>query len=108
MEVAKRRETANLDVNWMSILHSCLQGSPEDAMKLARILAGTELDPRQPSKIDIRQTAELFVNAGRIKECTAFLLSALKDNNPDDAQMQTKVLELNIMQDKETAEAIFQ
>lgn len=67
-----------------------------EALKLCRVLAGKDFEPTRPSKINVQQTAQQFVQNGKIKECTAFLISALKEDKPEDANLQTKLFELNI------------
>ena len=46
--------------------------------------------------IDIQSAAEAFLNSNRIQETTAFLLEALKENKPEHAYLQTKLLEINL------------
>lgn len=42
-----------------------------------------------------------------MNECTAFLISALKEDKPEEAHMQTKLFELNLNIDIKQAENIF-
>jgi clathrin heavy chain len=41
-----------------------------------------------------------------IQQATAFLLDALKDNRPEQAPLQTKLLEMNLMHAPQVADAI--
>lgn len=50
----------------------------------------------------------MFLENGRIQETTAFLLEALANNRPDEAHLQTKLFEINLMSAPNVAEGIFQ
>lgn len=41
-----------------------------------------------------------------IQQCTAFLLDALKNNRPAEANLQTRLLEMNLMHAPQVADAI--
>lgn len=50
---------------------------------------------------------QTFLEFNRIQECTAFLLEALKNNQPDEGHLQTKVFEINLKSAPNVAEGIF-
>lgn len=46
------------------------------------------------------------MEANMIKQCTAFLLDALKNNRPSEGPLQTRLLEMNLMHAPQVADAI--
>ena len=47
---------------------------------------------KQPGPpIEINTMTDLFLQRNAVREATAFLLDALQDNKPEQAQLQTKV-----------------
>jgi len=79
-------------MDYSAMLNQLLFSNPAGALDLAKGLVSAEGGPL----IDIRATAEAFLSSNRIQETTAFLLEALKDNDPNHAYLQTKVLEINL------------
>jgi clathrin heavy chain len=62
----------------------------------------------QGMQVNIESVAGIFMECNRIQETTAFLLEALKNNNPNEGHLQTRLLEINILAAPNVAEAIFQ
>ena len=58
------------------------------------------------SPIDINTVTDLFLQRNMIREATSFLLDVLKPNRPEDANLQTKVLEVNLITFPTVADAI--
>merc|ERR1719440_2331860 len=82
-----------------------VQVNPEGAANFAKsLLEGQNGVPL----IDINQVVKIFMDQNRLQETTSFLLEALKANRPDQAQLQTKLLEMNLQQAPKVAEAILQ
>lgn len=79
-------------MDYSAMLNQLLFSNPAGALDLAKGLVSAEGGPL----IDIRATAEAFLASNRIQETTAFLLEALKDNDPNHGFLQTKVLEINL------------
>ena len=48
----------------------------------------------------------MFLEQSLIQQCTAFLLDALKNNREDQGHLQTRLLEMNLMQAPQVADAI--
>jgi clathrin heavy chain len=48
--------------------------------------------------IDLTQVVDIFLEQNLIEECTAFLLDALKNNREDQGHLQTRLLEMNLIQ----------
>ena len=80
-------------MDYGTMLSQLLFNNPQGALDLAKGLVSAEGGPL----IDIQQTAEAFLSSNRIQETTAFLLEALKDNKPEHAYLQTKLLEINLI-----------
>jgi len=85
--------SVNLQMDYSAMLNQLLFQNPGGALDLAKGLVSAEGGPL----IDIQATAEAFLSSNRIQETTAFLLEALKDNKPDHAYLQTKLLEINLI-----------
>ena len=47
---------------------------------------------------DLTQVVDVFLEQNLIQQCTAFLLEALKNNREDQGHLQTRLLEMNLMQ----------
>merc|ERR1719253_2342253 len=80
-------------MDYSSMLSQLLFNNPQGALDLAKGLVSAEGGPL----IDIQATAEAFLSSNRVQETTAFLLEALKDNKPEHAYLQTKLLEINLI-----------
>jgi len=80
-------------MDFSQMLNQLLFNNPQGALELAKGLVNVEGGPM----IDIQATAEAFLSSNRVQETTAFLLEALKDNKPDHAYLQTKLLEINLI-----------
>lgn len=52
------------------------------------------------------QVFDVFLSQNMIQEGTSFCLDYLKPNRPEDANLQTRVLEMNLMHAPQVAEAI--
>ncbi len=50
-----------------------------------------------PPPIDVNTIADLFLQRNMIREATAFLLDALAADKPEQAALQTKLLEINLI-----------
>lgn len=53
------------------------------------------LQPGPP--LDLNTMADLFLQRNLVREATAFLLDVLQDNDPKNAVLQTKLLEINLV-----------
>jgi len=43
------------------------------------------------------QIVDVFMEVNMVQQCTKFLLEALKNNKPEQAALQTRLLEMNLM-----------
>jgi len=93
----------------------CAQtGITPDYMTLIRQLSVSSIDSalsvaKQAGKnVDINAVADIFLGQHNLQAATAYLLEVLKENLPEQGHLQTKLLELNIIQAPQVAETIFQ
>lgn len=85
--------SVGFQMDYSTMLSQLLATNPPGALDLAKGLVNAEGGPL----IDIQATAEAFLSSNRVQETTAFLLEALKHNQPEHAYLQTKLLEINII-----------
>lgn len=89
-------------VDFVRVLQNVVPINPEAGLGLAKLICCG------PSKYATTESvAQVFVQNNRIQETTAFLLEALKGNRPEEGQLQTKLLEINLQTAPNVAEAIF-
>merc|ERR1719271_1026294 len=82
-------------------MQTLLMSNAAAAVKLAQMLA-----TQDPPAMDLNTLADLFLQRNMIREATSFLLEALKPNLPEQALLQTKVLEINLLTFPNVADAI--
>eukprot|EP00960_Hanusia_phi_P031208 749147-Hanusia_phi.AAC.3 len=92
---------------WTGILANMVVLNPEGAVRLAQMLVNQE----GGSKVNERWSDPVFtLHLDRYCCCgrttTSFLLDALKGNKPEEAALQTKLLEINLRAAPQVAEAI--
>ena len=88
--------------NVMDMLARTVAVNPAAALQLA--LSTTAKQGAPPS--DINAVADLFLQRAMVREATSFLLEALKPNLAEHGALQTKVLEINLLQFPTVADAI--
>uniref|UniRef100_A0A7S0V4E8 Clathrin heavy chain n=1 Tax=Polytomella parva TaxID=51329 RepID=A0A7S0V4E8_9CHLO len=87
--------------DFMFLLQSMMMTNPAGALALAKVLA-----KMSPPPLDVNAVADLFFQRQMIREATAYLLEALAANRPEQAALQTKLLEVNLVTDPQVADAI--
>ncbi|ORY66519.1 uncharacterized protein BCR38DRAFT_484132 [Pseudomassariella vexata] len=88
--------------DWISLLQHIVRVNPEKGAEFASALANNE----GGSLVDIERVVDVFQSQGMVQQATAFLLDALKDNRPEQGHLQTRLLEMNLMNAPQVAEAI--
>ncbi|KAI0020189.1 clathrin heavy chain [Xylariomycetidae sp. FL0641] len=88
--------------DWITLLQHIVRTNPEKGAEFASTLANHE----GGSLIDIERVVDVFQAQGMVQPATAFLLDALKDNKPEQAHLQTRLLEMNLMNAPQVAAAI--
>ncbi|KAG0245932.1 putative CHC1-clathrin heavy chain [Mortierella sp. GBAus27b] len=84
------------------LLQHIMRMDPEGGTEFATLLATHE----GGSLIDLEKVVDVFMSQNMIQQATAFLLEALKDNLPQHAHLQTRLLEMNLMSAPQVADAI--
>lgn len=95
----------NYQADYSSLLQNMVTVNPEGAANFAKsLLEGQNGMPL----IDINQVVKVFMDQNRLQETTSILLDALKANKPEQGQLQTQLLAMNLQQAPNVGEAILQ
>lgn len=88
--------------DYVAILRNMMRTNPNQGADFAKMLIA-----EQPPLIsDVGQIVDVFMEQNLVKPATAFLLEALKNNRPEDAALQTRLLEINLLAAPQVADAI--
>jgi clathrin heavy chain len=79
--------------DWTFLLQNIARQNPKAAEGFAKKLVANE----GGSLVETTVVVDVFLQMNCIQEATGFLLEALKANRPEDAAMQTRLLEINLM-----------
>lgn len=93
---------AGYQPDYIQLLQHIIRVNPEKGSEFATALANNEQGPL----VDLERVCDIFQSQGMIQQATAFLLDALKDNKPEHARLQTRLLEMNLMHAPQVADAI--
>ena len=88
--------------DYAGLLQNIVRLNPEKGAEFANQLANEE----GGALVDIDRVVDVFLGQGMIQQATAFLLDALKDNRPDQGPQQTRLLEVNLVNAPQVADAI--
>ncbi|TVY52677.1 putative clathrin heavy chain [Lachnellula cervina] len=88
--------------DYVVLLQNLVRMNPEKAAEFATQLANHE----GGSLVDIERVVDVFQSQGMVQPATAFLLDALKDNRPEQGHLQTRLLEMNLINAPQVADAI--
>lgn len=88
-------------LDYMFLLQSLLMNNPNGAVALAKMVA-----KQNPPPLDTNVMADLFLQRNMVREATAFLLDALSGDRPEQAALQSKLLEINLVTNPQVADAI--
>lgn len=95
-------KNAGYTPDYVALLQNVVRINPEKGAEFAAALAN---DPNG-ALVDIGRVVDVFMSQNMIQQATAFLLDALKDNRPDQGQLQTRLLEMNLVNAPQVADAI--
>ncbi|KAJ2160687.1 Clathrin heavy chain [Coemansia sp. RSA 552] len=87
--------------DWVPLLMQMARTDGEKACDVALSLVAED-----PPLVSADQVVGVFTSQNMVQQTTRFLLEALKDNKESDAQLQTKLLELNLINAPQVADAI--
>lgn len=93
---------AGYQPDWIQLLQHIVRVSPDRVAEFASSLVNGENGPL----VDIERVVDVFQSQNMVQQATAFLLDALKDNRPEQGQLQTRLLEMNLMNAPQVADAI--
>ncbi|KAL6709697.1 Clathrin heavy chain [Coniothyrium glycines] len=84
------------------LLQHVVRISPEKGAEFASQLAKNESGPL----ISIDRVVDIFQSQGMIQQATAFLLDVLSNDREEEGHLQTKLLEMNLLNAPQVADAI--
>jgi clathrin heavy chain len=88
--------------DYIVLLQNLVRLNGDKAAEFATQLANNE----SGSLVDIDRVVDVFQSQNMVQAATAFLLDALKDNKPEQGNLQTRLLEMNLMNAPQVADAI--
>jgi clathrin heavy chain len=88
--------------DYVVLLQNIVRINPEKGAEFATQLANNEAG----SLVDIERVVDVFQSQGMVQPATAFLLDALKDNKAEQGHLQTRLLEMNLINAPQVADAI--
>ncbi|KAF7731429.1 hypothetical protein EC973_000237 [Apophysomyces ossiformis] len=95
-------KTVGYTPDYGSLLYNIARSDPDKAADFATALVNDENGPL----IEADKVADVFVSQNMIQQATSFLLDYLKPNRAEDANLQTRVLEINLIHAPQVADAI--
>ncbi|KAJ3329008.1 hypothetical protein HDU76_008837 [Blyttiomyces sp. JEL0837] len=84
------------------LLQYIMRIDPEKGSEFATLLINDEAGPL----VQLEQIVDVFASLNMIQQLTSFLLDALKENKPEHAALQTRLLEINLLHAPQVADAI--
>ncbi|KAF2757197.1 clathrin heavy chain [Pseudovirgaria hyperparasitica] len=84
------------------LLQNIVRLNPDKAVEFA---TGLAKNPNGPL-VDLDRVVDIFQSQGMIQGATGFLLDVLSNNQPEQANLQTKLLEMNLLNAPQVADAI--
>ncbi|GAA6060259.1 hypothetical protein JCM10212_003959, partial [Sporobolomyces blumeae] len=88
--------------DYASLLQHVTRLNADNGAAFATQLVNNETGPL----VDVERVVDVFASQNMIQQATAFLLDALKDNKPEQAHLQTRLLEMNLVNAPQVADAI--
>ena len=87
--------------DYVHILRMILHSNPDKSVDYAKSLVAQD-----PPLADVGQIVDAFEQMNMVQQCTAFLLEALKGDKDEHAELQTRLLEMNLRAAPQVADAI--
>jgi len=101
-EILPYARQAGYQPDFVNLLQHIVRVNPEKGAEFATQLANEEGGPL----VDVNRVVDIFMSQNMIQQATAFLLDALKENKPEQGDLQTRLLEMNLMNAPQVADAI--
>lgn len=87
--------------DYAQLLQNIVRINPDKAVEFA-----TKLVETNTGNLNLDRITDVFLSQNLVQQATAFLLEALKDDSPDQGHLQTRLLEVNLMNAPQVADAI--
>ncbi|KAF0989325.1 hypothetical protein HZS_4443 [Henneguya salminicola] len=100
--ILKYAKRAGYQPNYVRVLRLILYKNPDGGLEFAKSL----LNNPDIEALDINALSNCFIETNLSSQFTAFLLEALKNNLPEQGDLQTKFLEQNILSNPQIVEQI--
>ena len=101
-EILPYARQAGYQPDFVALLQNIVRINPEKGAEFATQLANEEGGPL----VDVGRVVDIFMSQNMVQQATAFLLDALKDNREDQGALQTRLLEMNLINAPQVADAI--
>ena len=88
--------------DYLMLLQATMRANPDKAVEFATLLVTEE----GGSLVSVERVVDSFVQLNLIPQATSFLLDVLKDNRPEQGLLQTRLLEINLLNAPQVADAI--
>ncbi|KZO92891.1 clathrin heavy chain [Calocera viscosa TUFC12733] len=88
--------------DYANLLQHVMRTNPEKGAEFATQLVNDENGPL----VDVERVVDIFMSQNMIQPATSFLLDALKDDKPEQGPLQTRLLEMNLINAPQVADAI--
>ncbi|KAK3718293.1 Clathrin heavy chain [Vermiconidia calcicola] len=93
--------SAGYTPDFNALLQHITRVNPDQGAAFAQNIAKED-----SSLIDVDRAVDIFQSQGMIQQATAFLLDVLSANQPEQGHLQTRLLEMNLMNAPQVADAI--
>ncbi|KAL9713749.1 Clathrin heavy chain [Leucoagaricus gongylophorus] len=88
--------------DYVGLLQHIMRTNPDKGAEFATQLVNDDSGPL----VDAERVVDIFMSQNMIQPATSFLLDALKDNKPEQGHLQTRLLEMNLVNAPQVADAI--
>lgn len=88
--------------DFANLIRNIVAHNPEKGAEFAQALVNDENGPL----VDVERVVDVFQSQNLYQQATAFLLDALKANQPEQGHLQTRLLEMNLINAPQVADAI--
>lgn len=88
--------------DYASLLQHITRLNPDQGSEFATSLINDETGPL----VDVERVVDIFMGQNMLQQATSFLLDALKENKPEQGHLQTRLLEMNLLNAPQVADAI--
>ena len=95
----------NYRPDWLNIIKNLVMVNAPAAANLCKVICNRA---NGNIMVDINQVIDIFQSQKKIQELTSFMVEYLKGNLPEDAYLQTKILELNLYENTKAASVILE